>query len=369
MRRQIGSAITAAAVCATAFAVLLPRATDAGAMLIAQDDPVQLADLQLESALRNDPALIGRNVEAALAAQDPDLANSFVDLAAAKGMPIPDKLSQRVTKAVGEENSSQGIATRFFSGLVTGNAVDGASLSGTLTGDLCVFGDVRDIVREGRHLAMGEDADRLLLGLAAAGVVVTGATFVTVGGAAPARVGLTLVKDARKAGRLGEGLSRWAGRSAREMVDMRQLQNAVAAGSLARPRQTAVAIRAAIRAEKAGGLVRLAKDVGRIGEKTGTRSALDMLRIAQGPKDVTRAVRLAEAKGGQTRAIIKILGRGALLLTTGAFNLAMWVLSAVFALFGFLSSIKATTERLTLSWLQRSKIRRLRRLSAAPSPT
>lgn len=103
MRRQIGSAITAAAVCATAFAVLLPRATDAGAMLIAQDDPVQLADLQLESALRNDPALIGRNVEAALAAQDPDLANSFVDLAAAKGMPIPDKLSQRVTEAVGEK--------------------------------------------------------------------------------------------------------------------------------------------------------------------------------------------------------------------------------------------------------------------------
>jgi hypothetical protein len=155
------------------------------------------------------------------------------------------------------------------------------------------------------------------------------------------------------------------------MVDMRQLQNAVAAGSLARPRQTAVAIRAAIRAqaEKVGGLVRLAKDVGRIGEKTGTRSALDMLRIAQGPKDVTRAVRLAEAKGGQTRAIIKILGRGALLLTTGAFNLAMWVLSAVFALFGFLSSIKATTERLTLSWLQRSKVRRLRRLSSAPSPT
>lgn len=202
MRRRISSAITAAAVCATAFAVLLPRATDAGATLNAQDDPARLADLQLESALRNDPALIGQNIEAALAAQDPDLANSFVDLAAARGKPIPDKLSQRVTEVVGEENSSQGIATRFFSGLVTGNAVDGASLSGTLTGDLCVFGDVRDIVREGGHLAMGEDTDRLLLGLAAAGVVVTGATFVTVGGAAPARVGLTLVKDARKAGRL-----------------------------------------------------------------------------------------------------------------------------------------------------------------------
>lgn len=369
IRRLTGCAMTAAAICATAFAVLLPRATDAGAVLIAQDDPVRLADLQLESVLRNDPALIGRNIEAALAAQDPDLANSFVDLAAARKISIPEELSQRVTEAVGEENSSHSIAKRFLSGLVTGNAVDGASLSGTLAGDLCVFGDVRDIVRESRHLAVGEDTDRLLLGLAAAGLVVTGATFVSVGGAAPARAGLSLVKDARKTGRLGEGLSRWAGRSAREMVDTRHLQNALAAGSLAQPRRTAVAIKAAIRAEKAGGLVRLAKDVGRIGEKTGTRGALDTLRIAQGPKDVARAARLAGVKGGQTRAILKILGRGALLLTAGAFNLAMWVFGAVFALFGFLSSIKAATERLTQSWLQRSKARRLRRLSAAPSPT
>jgi hypothetical protein len=222
-------------------------------------------------------------------------------------------------------------------------------------------------MREGKHLAMGEETDRLLLGLAAAGLAVTAATFVSVGGAAPVRAGLTLVKDARKTGRLGEGLSRWAGRSAREMIDLRKLQNAAAAGTLARPRQTAVALKAAIRAEKAGGLVRLAKDVGRIGEKTGTRGALDTLRIAEGPKDVARAARLAEAKGGQTRAIIKTLGRGALLLTAGAFNLAMWVLSAVLALFGFLSSIKATTERLTLSWLQRSKARRLRRQLAAQS--
>jgi hypothetical protein len=359
--------MTGAAMCAVAFVLLWPHARDAGAVLIAQDDPARLSDLQLNSALRNDPALVAENIEAALAAQDPDLANSFVDLAAARGISIPDELSLRVAEAIGEENSTGHVAKRFFIGLVTGNADDGASLSGTVAGDLSAFGDVRDIMREGKHLAMGEDTDRLLLGLAATGLVVTAATFVSVGGVAPARAGLTLVKDARKAGRLGEGLGRWAGRSAREMVDMRKLQDAVATGALARPRQTAVAIKAAIRAEKAGGLVRLAKDVGRIGEKTGTRGAFDTLRIAQGPKDVARAVRLAETKGGQTRAIIKILGRGALLLATGAFNLAMWVFSAVLALFGFLSSIKATTERLTLSWLQRSKARRLRQQSAAPS--
>ena len=38
---------------------------------------------------------------------------------------------------------------------------------------------------------------------------------------------------------------------------------------------------------------------------------------------------------------------------------------ALFALFGLLSSIKATTERLTQSWLNRKKARRLRRQMAA----
>ena len=77
-------------------------------------------------------------------------------------------------------------------------------------------------------------------------------------------------------------------------------------GSVMRPGETVGAIKAAFRAEKAGALVRLAKDVGRVGEKAGTRGALDTLRIAEGPKDVARAARLAEAKGGQTRAILKI---------------------------------------------------------------
>jgi hypothetical protein len=199
------------------------------------------------------------------------------------------------------------------------------------------------------------------------GLAVTAATYVSVGGAAPVRAGLTLVKDARKVGRLGEGLTRWASRSAREVVDAPMLQHAVASGSVMRPGQTMTAIRAAFRAEKAGGLVRLAKDVGRVSEKAGTRGALETLKIAEGPKDVARAARLAESKGGQTRAILKLLGRGALLLAVGAFNLSLWVFGALLALLGFLSSIKATTERLTMSWLLRKKARRLRNQVAAMS--
>jgi hypothetical protein len=58
-----------------------------------------------------------------------------------------------------------------------------------------------------------------------------------------------------------------------------------------------------------------------------------------------------------------------LLLAAGAFNLSLWIFSALLALFGFLSSIKATTERLTQSWLLRRKARQLRQqLAGAAQP-
>ncbi|MGJ4903625.1 hypothetical protein ACQR0V_18830 [Bradyrhizobium sp. HKCCYLS2058] len=358
-------ALAGLAVSAAVGAAVWPHAYGAGAIMAAQDDPARLSELQVASVLQTDPARITSGIKDALEAGDPDLAESFVALARDHQVALDDTLVQRVSDAAAAEKAPASVAKRFATGLVTGQADDVASLSGTVAGDLFVFGDIRDAVREGKHLVMGEETDRLVLGLAAAGLAVTAATYASAGTAAPVRAGLTLVKDARKVGRLGEGLAAWAGRSAREVVDAPLLQQAVASGSVLRPGQTATAIRAAFRAEKAGALVRLAKDVGRITEKAGTRGALDSLKLAEGPKDIARAARLAEAKGGQTRAILKLLGRGALLLTAGAFNLALWLFGALMTLLSFVASLKAMTERATQAWLDRSRRRRLRRMQAA----
>src|SRR5947209_18350406 len=278
--RRIGLALAAMAVSGAALVAAWPHAREAAAVLAAQDDPVELSDIQVNSALRNSQDIISSQIEQALAAHDAGLAQSFVELATAKNIPLPDDLTLRVSDAVKDEASVSHIAKRFAIGLVTGNADDVASLSGTVAGDLFVFGDIRDVVRESKHLVMGEDTDRLVLGLAAAGLAVTAATYVSVGGAAPLRAGLTLVKDTRKVGRLSEGLVQFAGRSAREVVDAPVLQKAVVSGSVLRPGETISAMKAAFRAEKAGALVRLAKDVGRIGEKAGIKAAQDTLKIA-----------------------------------------------------------------------------------------
>ena len=64
-----------------------------------------------------------------------------------------------------------------------------------------------------------------------------------------------------------------------------------------------------------------------------------------------------QAKGGKTRAILKVAGRSAIMLTMGAFNLAMWMFWALLTLFGFVSSLKRMTERTTERYCARRKLR------------
>jgi len=73
---------------------------------------------------------------------------------------------------------------------------------------------------------------------------------------------------------------------------------------------------------------------------------------------MSRVAKLAEKAGGKTRAILKVGGRAAIMLGAAVFNLASWVFGALFAVLGFIASLKRGTERLTESWLHRRKKRR-----------
>jgi len=285
----------------------------------------------------------------------------LLDLAGEKGISVSDELSLRVSNAVAEQNSTSQFAKRFATGLVTGNADDVASLSGTVTGDLFVFGDIRDALREGVRLANGEHADELILGLSCVGIAVTAATYASMGAGAPARVGLSLTKAARKTGRLGSRLSGAMMRSVREVADWTALRKAFASASITEPALAVRAAREAIKTEKAGNVVRVMGDVGRVRARAGTQAALDGLKLAETPREVSRLARLAEKHGSKTRAILKLGGRAAIAFTFAAFDLAVWLFGLAFALLAFCSAVKSTTERTTQRYVRWRKRRRAMR--------
>jgi hypothetical protein len=238
---------------------------------------------------------------------------------------------------------------------VTGEPQDMVSLAGTALGDLFVFGDIRDALREGTRYVRGEQVDRMVLGLAATGLAITAGTYATFGAATPARAGLTLVKAARKTGRLGVEFTESLGRMVR--------QTSFPAAARA-ARDTA-------KVERAGGLLHLARDVGRVEKAAGGRAALDALKIAKEPRDITRVAKLAEKEGSRTRAILKIAGRGAIMLAALALDASLWLLWAAFAVFGFVSALKGAVERTALRIFRRRRERRMlramQRIAAVPA--
>jgi len=337
---------------------ITPRAYEAQTLLAAADDPVALADHAVATSFN--AAVAEREINAALAANDADLAQSFIDLARDQNVPVDPALVEKVRLAGVEAASVSRSLGSFARGLLTGEPEDLSGLAGTAVGDLFVFGDIRDATREGARLATGQEADELILGLACVGLAVTAGTYVTVGLAAPVRLGLTVVKAAGKTGRIGGRLLLWISRSLRDIVDWSALSRAVRGADIAEPAAAVRGAREAVKAEKAHDLIGFARDVGRVQAGAGTQAALDGLRLAEGPRDMSRLARLAATKGSRTRAILKLAGRGAILLTLGMFNLAMWLFWALLTIFGFVASLKRTAERMTERYCARRKLRRAR---------
>jgi hypothetical protein len=354
---RVALPLALACACAVAAVTVVPRGLDAGRMLHAQDDPVLLTDLKLARSF--DAAVAAREIEAALAADDVDLAQSFLDLARDQHVSVDPALIARVEAANSTTAMAARAAGRFGRGFISGEPDDLVGLAGTAVGDLFVFGDIRDAVREGSRLASGEPVDELILGLASVGLVVTAGTYASLGAGTPARVGVSVVKAARKAGRISAQMAEWFGRSLREAVDWTKLNGAIVGAKLTEPIVAVRAAREAVKVEKTQAITRAFGDVGRVQSKAGTQAAFDAMKIAHGPRDLSRMARLAEAKGTRTRAILKTLGRSAIFLTTSAFTLFSWLFSAVMLVWGFFAAVKRTTERATERYCERRRARRL----------
>jgi hypothetical protein len=332
-RLAITLSLGTAALLALVALMSVPQGIGAARAIAAADDAARIADLALDQAFNATVAT--REIDEALAGGDIELARSFLDLSAERGIELPPALIQKVESAEQDAATPSSQAASFARGFITGKPEDIASTAGMLTGDLFVFGDVRDVVRESWRGLNGEEVDKVVLGLAGTGIAVTAGVYFSAGLAAPARAGLSVIKAAKRTERIGLPLLRL------------------------------------IKLEKRERLVEFVSDLGRVQQRTGTRGALDTLKVAERPADMARLASLAAVKGTKTRAIVKLLGRGAIFLASSAFTLASWMFWALLNLFALCAACKRTAERMTLGHCERRRVRKLKAqlsLAAAAQP-
>jgi hypothetical protein len=349
---------TLAALFAAASYALLPHTHESYARLRALHDRAFLANIAVASLT---PEATRTEIESALSARDAELAASFLELAQGRGIAVDPQLAAQVRDANALSAQALGAIGSFLGGFVAGEAEDLASLAGTATGDFLVWGDVRDAVREGAHLARGEPADELIFGLSCVGLGVTVATWSSLGAAAPVRAGLSFVKAAKVSGKLSTPVVEWMTRSIRKAVNTGKLGVELSKASIWAPRDAIQIFRdAAEAAVKRGHLdeiFAMMRNVERLRAAGGTRAALDGLKLSKNLEDVATFADLAEKKRGTIRAILKLMDRtGTGIMAEVTQHVAVLIVAAGLFI-GFAGATEGTTDRLILRYRRRRKER------------
>ncbi|WP_156323294.1 hypothetical protein [Bosea sp. AAP35] len=329
---------------AAAGTLVLPPGWQHWQLLAAADDPVALSELRLPKAL-SAPRL-DAEIERAITARDPELADSLIALATERGIAVSSD-HQRRLQILKDGALGQAVAD-FGHGFVAGDRESGAAFAGALVGDVTGYGDLRDLALEGRKWLGGEGADATVLAIAAAGLAISAATWVSFGGALPARNGLSAVKAASKAKLLSPALTANLGRAAAGAIDRPALNASLAAASRFDIAAARVAAGGIVKPAAMARFATLGQDAGAVYARTGQRGLRQVLSLADDAGDIGKAAKLGAAKGTTTRGILKVLGRGALVLGALSLSAVSWML----ALIGYAIALAMLAQRLGW-WLGR----------------
>ncbi|MBB1073851.1 hypothetical protein HUU62_05425 [Rhodoferax sp. 4810] len=123
----------------------------------------------------------------------------FMEYDYVKNNPEAQALWQEIEQVRGSWNYQ---AAKIGEGVLQGTSDETSGQVASVVSDFFVIGDLRDLANQGINAAQGEEVDEVLTALAAIGVVATAAQIASAGTATPAKVGVSVLKAARKLGQL-----------------------------------------------------------------------------------------------------------------------------------------------------------------------
>jgi hypothetical protein len=176
-------------------------------------------------------------------------------------------------------------ASKLGEGLIEGTSDESIGKAAGVVTDLFVVGDLRDLAAQGTNWVQGEEVDEVVVALAAIGVVATAAqvasaaaTVGTAGAAAPAAAGatsvkggVTILKAARKLGKLPPWLGKTLVDSAKTVKQTKKLDSVTGLFSdVYRLARTPGGLNLLSKTSDAASLRRMAKAAETFGDSTAT---------------------------------------------------------------------------------------------------
>lgn len=281
-------------------------------------------ELQLQQV---PPERYATEITAALDAGDATLARSLAALAASRNIAIPANLTQHIASLPAVD-----IGATLGAGwncVVNGDFDSEAGFACVVATDMTGVGDVRDLVGEGGKFVAGQPVDYFTLGIASVGLGLSVATYSSLGGALPVRVGASFVKAMHRVGKLPPRLTAQIVRALERGINRPALEEAVTLATSMRLGELGRPLSRIFNPQSVRLVSNLAEDFGAIGKAGGVRAMKLSVEAADSAGDVRRLARAAETYGDRFVGVMKLVGRGALRLGHLLFTIVGWLVGAL----------------------------------------
>lgn len=93
-------------------------------------------------------------------------------------------------------------SSKLVEGIINGISDEAIGNTSAIISDFFLFGDLRDLTIQAIKYSNNEEVDEVIVGLSAIGVIATATTYATMEATAPAKVGISTLKIARRSNKM-----------------------------------------------------------------------------------------------------------------------------------------------------------------------
>ncbi len=317
-----------------------------------------------------------RRVAELIEAENIETAESYLLVGQEQGLSLAPAIQEQYDKAQTLLAKLARQSKRAGRGFLTGQGETVAHIGGSITSDFFLYGDLRDFGKESYHYVNGQDVDEFLFALSGIGLALTVGTYVTVGGAAPMKYGVSMTKIAKKSGALTKRFKAFLTGTLRRALPSGPLKKNLKAvpvsdylKRLQFRRLKAEYSQAFAKSINHKEMVKLEKvfdDLHAIGQNTGTSATLRLIKQVDKPADLAKTRTVAKISGKKTLALNDAFGSKLLRYVKTSTKLTVNLvfqgfLAFLSALFGVVAGLLASgferfASRRFLQFLIRDKV-------------
>ena len=270
----------------------------------------EVLEIDIDNALKDTATLeyLEKNIDKSFSKNNIDDVKMYLGIAEYLKIKVDNSFLDKMKEENSFYNNTLKNTTNFTKGFIYGNSNDTASLIGSSTSDMLVIGDIRDIYHEGIKYKNDEEYDKLTLGLASLGVALSTSTLLTMGATSSAKIGVSVLKVAKKTGTLSKKFSHIIVSKLKQSANFKLLKNLDYSNILKLKESAKIFIKSVnFKATE-----KLFDKILKINNKTSLEDTVKVMKYIDNEKDLNKIVKLSTKYNKNTAGVLKILGKGAL---------------------------------------------------------